>query len=170
MLKLAILTLVPVLAATFYTQQQEPLSQPVTVDLSPSAAEAQDQNFLDTLNGQGTVDGADQAFLARLQTDDRTQPEVPVMRAIPIVHAAPVVQTIADESSLEIHEVRRATPIAKVQTTASTSSSDLRNSLSKPFVTLIESEPETRRTASTIAGDQRRASITIFGDSVVVRQ
>ncbi len=146
MIKLAILALVPALAATFYTQQ--PLSSPTLVNLRESGAgEEQDRQFLASLSLQeasrNIANRMDQQFLANLQEQDRLaaaagREEIPVMRAIPIEHALPATST-----PIDMPEVQRAVAVA--------SPTNLRNAFHQPFVTMIE--PEVR--LATALGQRR---------------
>lgn len=183
MIKLASLALVPVLAATFFSQQ-ESLPQPLTVDLSPTHAEQQDRQFLAELGreqpARPSVDvaRADEAFLANLLAEDQrgASAQIPVMRAIPIERPTPIPvarvksQVVADEAGGEFREVRKALPISRDQipTSVASSSTNLRGTFRQSFITLVNAPAE--QPDRTTPGNTHRASITILGDSVVVRQ
>ena len=179
MFKIAAFAFVPVVVATFYSQEDP---KPPMADYSQgSAVEEQDRQFLAAVSRQeissGSAERADQAFLAKLQAEERrlaaaARLEIPVMRAIAVerpLPLAPVASGPAPAAAIdslgEAHEVRRALPVARTAPVASASIADPRNALRQPFVTMIE--PDVRQN---IGGDRPRASILISGDEVVVRQ
>jgi hypothetical protein len=179
MIKLAALAFLPALAATYYTHHDLPSANPRTW----VGVEEQDRQFLVALdqrqpnsNPMGSVAGADRAFLADLEFDDRlamsrAQKELPVLRAIPVEHpaAVPVARVVNSAGtpaspSGGAPEIRRAVPVVATAAATPASPTNLRDAFHESFVSMIE--PEVRRAT---AVDQRRASIVITGAEVIVR-
>ena len=196
MIKLAAIVLLPVLTATYYAHQDE--STPSTDTAStksrtPSTGvEEHDRQFLASLDRESAADRADRHFLADLEFNDhltalRTRNEIPVLRAIPVEHTAPasaavpvtraqlvnaVPATASPAENNATREIRRAIPVTPVApvavaipATTTAPSTDLRASMRQPFVTMIEPAARPANGA-----DRKRASITIYGDQVVIRQ
>jgi len=196
MIKLAALAFIPALAATYYAHQDLPSANPpawVGVEEQDRQFLAALAHPEPNSNPTGSVASADRAFLANLEFDDhfanaRAQRDLPVLRAIPVEHpaAAPVAKVVVTSppppaspsgempeirraipvvaTSEETPEIRRAIPVVATAATTPATPTNLRNAFHESFVTMIE--PEGRRGT---AGNQRRASILITGNEVIVR-